>query len=108
MSTFDLSNVAVTDATDAYDRDLSASSDQSLIAAVGEVIGRPKAAPADSFILHAPLELLARSALLRRVQPQQRDAIRRRMVWLAASYNEAGDELGEPRPAAVGAPEVAA
>ncbi|MDQ3106996.1 MAG: hypothetical protein M3Q68_04245 [Actinomycetota bacterium] len=104
----DLSDLTVVDATDAYDRALSARSDQSLVAAVGDVIGRPKAAPADSFVLHAPLELLARGALLRQVEPHQRDAIRRRLVWLAASYNEAGDELAQPRLAAVESPEMAA
>ena len=39
-------------------------SDAELTDAVARVISHPKAEAADSFILHAPLELMARSALL--------------------------------------------
>ncbi len=49
-------------------------SDAELTDAVARVISLPKAEPADSFILHAPLELLARSALLTLVEPDERDA----------------------------------
>ncbi|MBU6317763.1 MAG: hypothetical protein KGR47_14715, partial [Acidobacteria bacterium] len=37
-----------------------------------EVISVPKAAPADSFVLHAPLELLARVGLVPLVHPRRR------------------------------------
>ena len=40
-----------------------------LVAEVGEILATARADPADSFVLHAPLELVARSALLPFVQP---------------------------------------
>src|SRR6476620_2565125 len=66
-------------------------SDAELTDSVARVISRPKAEPADSFILHAPLELLARSALLTLIEPQDRDLARRRMLWLGATYAAAGE-----------------
>src|SRR4051812_34651161 len=66
-------------------------SDAELTDAVAHVISLPKAEPADSFILHAPLELLARSALLTLVEPDERDLARRRMLWLGATYAPARD-----------------
>jgi hypothetical protein len=65
-------------------------SDRRLAAEVGEVVAVPKEAPADSFVLHAPLELLARVGLLPSVRPAAREAARQRLVWLAASYAAAG------------------
>ena len=47
-------------------------SDAELIAAVASVVRTPRADPADSFVLHAPLELAARAALLPRVAPGER------------------------------------
>ena len=43
--------------------------------------------PADSFVLHAPLELMARTGLLRYVEPAARVRARQRIVWLAASFD---------------------
>src|SRR4051812_26952271 len=67
--------------------------DLSLIAAVGAIVAVPKEAPADSFVLHAPLELLARAGLLRAVRPDAREQARQRMVRLAASYASAGPSV---------------
>src|SRR4051794_20373397 len=93
----DLDDLAPDDAHDAYDRrGLAAVPSASLIRAAGEVIARPKVAPADSFVLHAPLELLARACLLRYAAPGAKEAIRRRIVWLAATYAAAGPELAPP------------
>ena len=75
-----------------------ARSDAALVAAVGDVIRRPRVEPADSFVLHAPLELAARTALLPWVAPAARDEARQRLVELAASYSEAGDAVGDPAP----------
>lgn len=72
--------------------------DRQLIAAVGERIAVPRAAPADSFVLHAPLELLARAGLLPHVRPTDRDAARQRVTELAAQYEAAGDPVGPPAP----------
>ncbi len=49
-------------------------SDAELVAAVAAVVRTPRADPADSFVLHAPLELAARTALLPRVSPGSRAA----------------------------------
>ncbi len=67
-------------------------SDAELTDTVARVISRPKAEPADSFILHAPLELLARSVLLSLVEPATRDMARRRMLWLGATYAASGTD----------------
>lgn len=78
----------------------SAPSDALLCDQVAARVARPKQAPADSFVLHAPLELLARMALLPLVRPDARDAARERLVALGAQYAAAGDEVAEPRPRA--------
>ena len=67
-----------------------------------------------SFVLHAPLELLARVALLPLVEPSARPLARRRVALLAELYAESGPELGPtrstsfPSPAAAGAALAAA
>ena len=99
LSRPDLAAVPVPEVHDAYDAwSLEGWSDRELAAAVGEVVAVPKEAPADSFVLHAPLELLARVGLLRAVRPEARDGARRRLVWLAASYGAAGPPVEEPAP----------
>src|SRR5215204_3597102 len=65
-------------------------SDAELTDAVASVISRPKREAADSFVLHAPLELLARTALLPLVEARGRDLARRRMLWLGATYARSG------------------
>ena len=49
-----------------------------------------------SFTLHAPLELLARTALLSYVEDDARAASRDRLARLGHAYSEAGEEVGEP------------
>lgn len=83
--------------------------DVALASAAAAVVDHPKAAPPDSFVLHAPLELMARAALLPRVAPGDRVAARRRLVWFAATYAAAGesavvDDRYAGAPAAVVAP----
>jgi hypothetical protein len=90
---------------DAYDRAGAPGwTDDALIAFVGAAVARPKVEPADSFVLHAPLEVLARSLLLRRVAPEGREEARRRLFWVATTYAGAGEELPEPEP---GGPDLA-
>ena len=72
--------------------------DRQLIAAVGARIAVPRHAPADSFVLHAPLELLARAGLLPHVRPSDRAAARDRITELAAKYEAAGDPVDLPSP----------
>ena len=68
-------------------RGLDELSDGELIALCAAHIATPRRDPADSFVLHAPLELLARSALLRLVSPSERQRALQRIAWLAASYH---------------------
>ncbi len=72
--------------------------DERLLAWAASVVGVPKAEPADSFVLHAPLELLARTALLPRVDPGSRDLARARIVGLVDAYTRAGEAVRDPVP----------
>ena len=83
-------------------------SDTQLVATVADRLARPKVAPADSFVLHAPLELLARAGLLRHVRPEDRPGARSRIVALGERYAAAGPELADPPPADFGSPGAAA
>lgn len=85
-----------------------AASDARLGDEVAAAVARPKRAPADSFVLHAPLELLARTALLPLVRPDAHGAARDRLAALGAQYAAAGDEVGEPRRCAYDDPARAA
>lgn len=72
--------------------------DRSLIASVGGIIATPKHAPADSFVLHAPLELLGRAGLLPFVRPADRDAAREQIRALGEKYAAAGEPVAPPAP----------
>ena len=65
-------------------------SDVRLVAAVGEVLAVPRTDQADSFVLHAPLELVARAALLPFVMPEQREQARRQIAAIAQQFEEFG------------------
>jgi hypothetical protein len=65
---------------------LNGLSDEALFELAAQVVSRPKKVAADSFRLHAPLELLARHALLGYVDPARRAEARERIVWVAAAY----------------------
>lgn len=68
-------------------RGLAALSDAALVELAARHLAVPRRAPADSFVLHAPLELMARSGLLRYVDPAGRERARQRIAWLAAAYD---------------------
>jgi hypothetical protein len=70
--------------------------DTKLLEWAGRWIGVPKENPADSFILHAPLELMARATLLAMLPPSDRAAARERLVWLVATYQDAGQPVTPP------------
>ena len=72
-------------------------SDAALVAAVGSVLSTPRAAPADSFVLHSALELTARAALLPYVRPDRRAVARQRLVDLATQYEAFDIPVGPPR-----------
>jgi hypothetical protein len=75
------------------------SDDDDLFDVAAEAIAVPKRDPADSFVLHAPLELLARRALLRLTPDPRRDAVRKRMLWVAAKYTRASEPVAPAVPA---------
>jgi len=80
-----------------YDRRrLEAWSDRRLIDAVADVVRVPRADPADSFVLHAPLELAARAALMPRVAPERRRRARLHILAIAAQYEAFGPPMDEP------------
>src|SRR3954452_14816911 len=68
----------------------TASTDAELVASCATVIDIPKASAPDSFVLHAPLELLARALLLDYVSDGGRPLPRARLQWLAEKYEAAG------------------
>jgi hypothetical protein len=72
-------------------------SDVQLVAAAADVIRHPRMDPADSFVLHAPLELAARSALLPYVAPAARGAARRQIASLVDGYERFGPAVSPPR-----------
>lgn len=74
-------------------------SDQQLVAEVAATVGVPRLdvpPHLNSFVLHAPLELLARAALLPLVLPDARDAARHRLRQLADEYAAAGTPAPAP------------
>jgi hypothetical protein len=70
--------------------------DARLAAAVADVVRVPRVEPADSMVLHAPLELAARAALLPFVIPAERTAARGRLADLARSYAAFGAGVSTP------------
>lgn len=65
-------------------------SDARLVAEVGAILATPRHDEADSFVLHSPLELAARSALLPYVAPASRERARRQLVALAEGFESFG------------------
>src|SRR5262245_25956527 len=99
----DLADVAAGYAARGFDR----LSDEQLFTTVARVVAIPKQEPANSFVLHAPLELLARRALLRYVAPARRDGVRRQLVRVAALYEHAGEAVEPGRGASYESPGAA-
>ncbi len=65
-------------------------SEAELVELAARHLAVPREAPADSFILHAPLELMARAGLLTWVAPAERERALQRIVWLATAHDAAG------------------
>lgn len=72
---------------DLPDLDLDHHDDTRLVEAAAAHLAVPRTGAADSFVLHAPLELIARAALLRAVEPRAREVARRRIADLATEYD---------------------
>jgi hypothetical protein len=73
-------------------------SDAALVAGVGEVLAVPREDPADSFVLHAPLELVSRAALLPLVRPDRREEARRQIASIAEDFTAFGPPVAPPEP----------
>lgn len=73
-----------------------------LIALAADEIAVPKVAPPGSFVLHAPLELMARVQLLSYIPLAMRASAIERIEWLRAEYAAAGEPVA--RPSDVGGP----
>src|ERR1700733_7774100 len=72
---------------------LATASNSVLIRAVAASIAPPKAQTTSSFLLHAPLELLARAWLLQHLPPHKREDARRRIAEIAVRYASEGPEI---------------
>ncbi len=83
-------------------------SDTELVSAVADELRHPREEPADSFVLHAPLELAARTALLPRVPDLARDAARVRITEIATQYEAFGPAVVDPAPRDFDSPPAAA
>ena len=70
--------------------------DVELAARVARTVAVPRIDPADSFVLHAPLELVARCALLSRVAPAAREVARLRIFAIADRYEAFGPPVTPP------------
>lgn len=72
--------------------------DRRLAAEVAEVVARPRVEAADSFVLHAPLEVLARVELLGRMHPDHRGTARARLAEIATQYEAFGPAAVDVEP----------
>jgi hypothetical protein len=79
-------------------------SDAALATRVAATLCRPRVQPADSFLLHAPLELAARVALLPFVDPVHREAARQHLYALVPEWEAHGDAVADPDVSGFGAP----
>jgi hypothetical protein len=70
--------------------------DLEVAARVARAVAVPRVDPADSFVLHAPLELAARVALLPSVHPAAREAARLRIFAIADQYEAFGPPVAAP------------
>jgi len=66
------------------------STDSALLSDVAHVLTSIHQEPPGSFVLHAPLELMARAELLRLVSPASRDQARQRIAEIATAWSSTG------------------
>ena len=83
-------------ATDWIPRGLDRISDAELLALACDILTIPREEPADSFALHAPLEVMARAELLPSVSPTVREAARQRIAHIACTWATTGTPTGMP------------
>ncbi|MGI9612745.1 MAG: hypothetical protein ACR2QO_07560 [Acidimicrobiales bacterium] len=78
------------------DTGMAALSDVALTRAVGADVAVPRQDPADSFVLHAPLELAARAALLPWVDGEHRHLARLHLFAVGTQYRDFGPGIADP------------
>jgi hypothetical protein len=74
-----------------------------VVSQVLATLGEPPEADPDSFVLHAPLELAARRALVPQARAEDRAAIEQRMHEIASEWRAHGRAWPEPDPLPAGA-----
>ncbi len=79
----------------------AALTDEQVFRQAARIVAQPSLGAANSFVLHAPLELMARCLLLPLVPEAVRPAARERMLWVATEYERAVDPVETPAPHAV-------
>lgn len=85
--------------TDEYAvREMEAITDADLYREAAAIVSKPQAEGINSFALHAPLELMARSGLLPLVEPNERRLARLQIVASAAAYESGVKVVERPPP----------
>lgn len=88
--------------------DIATWPDDRLVAYVADIVSRPRRRPPDSFVLHAPLELGARVALLGRIDrtgqggAARHERARQRIFAVAHLYDAYSDAIDDPDPSCAG------
>ncbi len=91
-----LSGIDPKNVVDEYrSRNLDSVSDAEIYRQAAGLISNPQRKSINSFALHAPLELLARYALLPLVDPHERQIARLQIVTSASAYEAGIDAVGE-------------
>jgi hypothetical protein len=85
----------------------AALTDEQVFRRAARIVSQPSRDAASSFVLHAPLELMARRLLLPFVPETARPAARERMLWVAAEYERAVEPADVPAPVTIGSIEGA-
>jgi len=80
-------------------RPTAAAGADNVVAAAAAAVSIPKVAPADSFVLHAPLELMARAQLIAFVDPARHGDAIAMVDRLRVQYEAAGESVPAPAPA---------
>jgi hypothetical protein len=83
-------------AADWAHRGLDRISDAELLTAACEVLSIAHHEPADSFALHAPLEMMARARLLSSVSARVREPARQRIASIASTWATTGTPIDAP------------
>ena len=70
--------------------------DPPIVTTVAQTVAQPRRDPANSFVLHAPLELLARVGLVRLAPPEYRAAVTERFRAMVDEWNAFSEPVDAP------------